>query len=78
MFKLVALLFLASVVVAKPGHLSPILTDLVSEKVIESHGNSIVHSSAPVVQYPTLYSAPNVYHGIPLAYQQYQPVVYYK
>ena len=54
-------------VVAKPGFIAPVLTDVVSEKVIESHGNSVVHASAPVVQTyasvpyaHTFYSAPGV------------------
>ncbi|XP_043477618.1 uncharacterized protein LOC122508383 [Leptopilina heterotoma] len=48
MFKFVALLCLAAVVVAKPGAIfSPIISDIVSEKVIESHGNSVVHAAAP-------------------------------
>ncbi|XP_066594877.1 cuticle protein 16.5-like [Prorops nasuta] len=51
MLKLLVLICgLVAVTVAKPGALlSPVVGRLVSEKTIESHGNSVIHSSAPLV-----------------------------
>lgn len=72
-------------VVAKPGAIySPIISDVVSEKVIEAHGNSVVHAAAPaygvagvaVLGEKTIeahgnsivHSAAPVLHSLPLTY----------
>ncbi|XP_011304829.1 uncharacterized protein [Fopius arisanus] len=50
MFKLVVLFATVAFATARPGLLSsPVWSTIVGEKTIESHGNSIVHNSAPVV-----------------------------
>lgn len=78
------MLCLAAVVVAKPGAiLSPIISDVISEKVVEAHGNSVIHASAPyglagvaVLGEKTIeahgnsivHSAAPVLHSVPLTY----------
>jgi len=43
---------LASVVSVQCGAvLTPVLGKLISEKVVESHGNNVVHASAPLLRY---------------------------
>ncbi|XP_011342686.1 uncharacterized protein LOC105282434 [Ooceraea biroi] len=50
MFKLVVISVLASIASVQCGAiLTPVLGKLVSEKVVESHGNNVVHASAPLV-----------------------------
>ncbi|XP_067207358.1 uncharacterized protein [Linepithema humile] len=50
MLKLVVVSVLASIVSVQCGTiLAPAVGRLVSEKVIEAHGNSVVHASAPLV-----------------------------
>ncbi|XP_074098806.1 uncharacterized protein LOC141527297 [Cotesia typhae] len=76
MFKLIVLAAFVAVVTAKPSYVVP-ASSLVQEKTIESHGNTVVHSNAKVIQspLPLVYTGVHAVHAAPLIETLYiQPV----
>ncbi|XP_020292148.1 uncharacterized protein LOC109858880 [Pseudomyrmex gracilis] len=71
MFSLVVITVLASIVSVQCGTiLTPVVGKLVSERVVESHGNNVVHASAPLVA-----TAPALLKYADVAVLQPQPAV---
>ncbi|CAD6224758.1 GSCOCG00005538001-RA-CDS [Cotesia congregata] len=76
MFKLIVLAAFVAVATAKPSYVVP-STSLVQERIIESHGNAVIHGNAKVVQssLPLVYTGVQAVHAAPLIETQYiQPV----
>ncbi|XP_034933929.1 uncharacterized protein [Chelonus insularis] len=75
MFKLFVFAAIVAVATATPGYLtSPLISTLIGEKTIESHGNSVVHASAPLVK--TVAAAPIIETYTPVHYAPAAKIVY--